>query len=297
MARGDSERSDATTTAGHGSTPVQIWGVLNVTPDSFSDGGLAFSEAAAIACAERMLAEGADVLDVGGESSRPAGRAYGEGAERVSVGEECRRVLPVIARLVRDLRARVSVDTVKGEVARRALDAGASIVNDVSGGDDPELLRAVAGAEAQIVLMHNRGRGEVTEANTRYDDVVADVVRELARRIARAAEAGIAHDRIWIDPGIGFAKTARQSVELIARADELVDTGHPVLLGPSRKSFIAELATDASGERPPPTARLPGTAAALAIGVLRGVQAVRVHDVGGMRQAVRIAEAAREVRR
>jgi dihydropteroate synthase len=277
--------------------PVQIWGVLNVTPDSFSDGGLAFDEGAAVAHAERMLAEGADVVDVGGESSRPAGRTYGEGAERVSADEECRRVLPVIERLVRELRARVSIDTVKGEVARRALDAGASVVNDVSGGEDPELLRAVAAARAEIVLMHNRGRGDVTDESTRYGDVVADVVRELGRRVERASEAGIARDRIWIDPGIGFAKTARQSVELIARADELVDTGHPVLLGPSRKSFIAELAAAANGERPPPDARLPGTAAAITIGVLRGVQAVRVHDVGAMRQTVRIAEAAREARR
>ena len=294
MVRGDSGGS---TKREHGSTPVQIWGVLNVTPDSFSDGGLHLDEGRAVARAEQMLAEGADVIDVGGESSRPAGRTYGEGAERVSAEEECRRVLPVVARLVRSLRARVSVDTVKGEVARRALEAGATIVNDVSGGEDPELLRAVADAGAELVLMHNRGRGEVTGENTRYGDVVADVVSELGRRITRAAEAGVARDRIWIDPGIGFAKTARQSVELIARAAELVDTGHPVLLGPSRKSFIAELAPDANGERPGPEARLPGTAAALAIGVLRGVQAVRVHDVAPMRQVVRIAEAAREALR
>jgi len=282
--------------ASRASPPCQIWGVLNVTPDSFSDGGDNLDPGSALGLAERMLADGADVIDVGGESSRPAGGTYGDGAAHVSAAEEAERVLPVVARLARELRARVSIDTVKGEIAKRALGSGATIVNDVSGGEDPELLRAVAAAGAELVLMHNRGRGEVTGENTRYGDVARDVREELLRCVARAIEAGVRRERIWLDPGIGFAKTARESLELILRTPELVETGFPVLVGSSRKSFVAELAPDASGERPDPRHRLGGTAATVTLAVLGGARAVRVHDVAPMRQAVRLAEAAREAR-
>ncbi len=294
MGRGELRDSDVAPRAAREPTlHCQVWGVLNVTPDSFSDGGSWNAPEAAVSHAERMLAEGADVIDVGGESSRPAGRTYGAGASLVSAEEEAARVVPVVERLVRDLGARVSVDTVKGEVARRALDAGAAVINDVSGGEDPELLRAVAGGSADLVLMHNRRRGEVTEDNTCYEDLVGDVLSELLRAVARAAEAGVRPERIWIDPGLGFAKTAAQSLELLARTRELVETGHPVLVGSSRKSFLAEIAPSPGGERPGPRERLGGTAASVTVAVLGGARAVRVHDVAPMRQAVLLAEAVR----
>lgn len=294
MQRGAPRHSDVASGAVTESAPrCQVWGILNVTPDSFSDGGRFAETGVAVAHARRMLAEGADVVDVGGESSRPPGRIYGEGARPVPADEEAARVVPVVERLVGELGARVSVDTVKGEVARRALAAGAAVINDVSGGDDPELLAAVAEAGAELVLVHNRGRGEVTPDNTRYDDVVCDVVSEVMGRVSRAVEAGVDRRRIWIDPGIGFAKTAAQSLELIARTAKLVETGQPVLVGSSRKSFIAELAPGPGGERPGPLDRWGGTAATVTVAVLAGARAVRVHDVAPMRQAVLLAEAVR----
>jgi dihydropteroate synthase len=270
-----------------------VWGVLNATPDSFSDGGRFLDPERALLHASSMLADGADVIDVGGESSRPAGRTYGTGAAEVPAEEEIRRVVPLIERLVVDHRARVSVDTVKGEVARRALAAGAVIVNDVSGGEDPDLLEAAAEAGAELVLMHNRGRGEISAPNTAYLDVVADVVRELEAKASRAVRAGVPRERIWIDPGIGFAKTATQSVTLVAHTKELVATGYKVLVGTSRKSFIAETAPSPSGERPAPDARVGGTAATVTAAVMGGAHAVRVHDVATMRQAVLLGQAMR----
>ncbi|MFW6087479.1 MAG: dihydropteroate synthase [Myxococcota bacterium] len=272
---------------------VAVWGVLNVTPDSFSDGGRFISTAAALDHASRMLAEGADVIDVGGESSRPKGDTYGAGAPPVSGDEELARVLPVVERLVGDLGARVSIDTVKPEVARRALAAGARIVNDVSCGRSEALIAAAAEADADLVLMHNRGRGEVTPDNARYDDPVRDVVSELLAAVDRAVSLGMAAERIWVDPGIGFAKTPSQSAAILANTSALVATGYPVLVGPSRKSFIARIAPHADGSEPGPDERLGGTAAALTGAVLGGAHAVRVHDVAVMRQAVRVAEVLR----
>lgn len=269
----------------------EVWGVLNVTPDSFSDGGRFDDPGAALSHAQRMLAEGADVVDVGGESSRPAGKTYGQGAPPVDADEERRRVVPVVERLVGELGARVSIDTVKAPVARAALSAGATIVNDVSCGRSEELLAAAGEAGAELVLMHNRGRGEVDETNTRYRDVVAEVVGELREAVARAESLGVAPERIWLDPGIGFAKTAAQSATLLGRTGELVATGHPVLVGPSRKSFVAELAPGPGAQRPAPGERLGGTAAAIAVAVMGGARAVRVHDVAIMRQAVLVARA------
>lgn len=270
----------------------QIWGVLNVTPDSFSDGGLYASAEAAVSHARRMLAEGADVIDVGGESTRPAGQAYGAGAPEVAIEEELARVVPVISRVYRELGGRVSIDTTKAEVARAAIAAGASIVNDVSCGRSDDLLRVTAEAGyVELVLMHNRGRGEVTPENTQYQDVVVDVRDELLAAVERAVAAGVAADRIWIDPGIGFAKTAKQSAALLAHTRVFVDTGRRVLVGPSRKSFIAQLAPGADGSVPAPLERMGGTAAAVTLAAWLGAHAVRVHDVAAMRQAVRIAEA------
>lgn len=270
-----------------------IWGVLNATPDSFSDGGRFMARAAGLAHAERLLNEGATVIDVGGESSRPAGRTYGSGALSVDADEESARVLPIIEGLVTELSATVSIDTVKAEVARRAVDAGATIVNDVSCGRSAELLDVVAKSGVELVLMHTRGRGEVNAENTRYGDVVADVVAELLTAVQRAVGRGVAREKVWIDPGLGFAKTAEQSLVLLAATASMVATGQRVLVGPSRKSFIASLAPDHDGKLPDHAAREGGTAAAVTFAVLGGAHAVRVHDVATMRQAVTLAERAR----
>jgi dihydropteroate synthase len=266
--------------------------VLNVTPDSFSDGGRFLAPERALVQARRLRADGADVIDVGGASSRPRGKLYGEGAAEVSADEEAARVLPVVAALAAE-GATVSIDTTKPEVARAAVAAGASIVNDVSGAASRELLECVAELGAEYVLMHTRGRGEVGPPNTTYRDVVADVRDELLAAVARAEACGIARDKLWIDPGVGFAKTAEQSLAVIAGTPLLVATGLRVLCGPSRKGFIAELAPLPSGERPGPEAREPGTLAAVTAAVLFGASAVRVHDVAATRQALLVAEGIR----
>jgi dihydropteroate synthase len=272
-----------------------IWGVLNVTPDSFSDGGEFLPLERALEWALRMHEAGASVIDVGGESTRPRGKTYGAGGEPVSAEEEQRRVLPVVERLAaRGIR--VSVDTTKGEVARRVCAAGAVIINDVSCARNPELLAAVYEAGAELVLMHNRGQGECSGQNVAYADVAAEVRDELLAAVERAVRAGVARESIWIDPGIGFAKTAGQSLEILARTDLLVATGQPVLVGPSRKSFIAELARSPAGEAPGVRERLGGTAAAVACACMLGAHAVRVHDVAEMRQAALIGARLREAR-
>lgn len=269
-----------------------VWGVLNVTPDSFSDGGRYLDVEAAVSHGWAMRVEGADVIDVGGESSRPPGRAYGAGFETVSAGDEIGRVVPVIERLVaRDLR--VSVDTVKGEVAAAAIDAGATIVNDVSGGGSDALLEAVAGSDAQLVLMHTRDRGRVNDETTAYHDVVAEVRDELLAMVERAIDRGVRREALWIDPGIGFAKTAPQSARLLGNLDAFVATGYPVLVGASRKSFIARTMEAAGAEAPPPEARLGGSLAAVAAAARAGCAAVRVHDVLPSVQAARVTEAMR----
>ncbi len=287
MTVGERLRSEPPPATSRWRTPA-LWGVLNVTPDSFSDGGRFLDVAAALAHARRMLAEGADVVDVGGASSRPPGRTYGQGAPQVPLEEELRRVLPVVERLVGELGAVVSVDTTRPEVAEASLQAGARIVNDVSCGRDPRLLQVVAAHGAELVLMHNRGRGEREGATVRYGDVVAEAAAEVREAVGRAVALGVAPERIWVDPGIGFAKTAEQSLRLCleaARFGRLVGSAHRVLLGPSRKSFIAELAPRADGTPPPPLEREAGTAAIVALAAAGGVDAVRVHDVAAHRQA------------
>lgn len=268
---------------------TQIWGVLNVTPDSFSDGGRFLEAQRAIEHGRRMLAQGAHVIDVGGASSRPRGQLYGEGAAAVDAGEERARVVPVVRALVQELGATVSIDTTSAEVAAAALDAGARIVNDVSCGRSDALVDLVAERGADYVLMHTRGAGEVVPDNTCYGDVVLEVRDELMAAVARAGERGVVPERVWLDPGIGFAKTSAQSLALLAGTARLVETGHRVLVGPSRKGFIAETAALPDGERPGPDAREAGTAAAVTAAVLHGADAVRVHDVAGMRQAALVA--------
>ena len=269
----------------------ELWGVLNVTPDSFSDGGKFLKPAQAIEHGRRLLQEGADVLDVGGESSRPAGRTYGSGFEQVPAAAEIRRVVPVIEALAGRLGARVSIDTVKPEVAAAAFAAGATVVNDVRCAEDPALAEAAAAKGAEYVIMHNRGRGEVSSPNIDYGNVVEEVLAELLAAAERVEGAGVPRASVWLDPGLGFAKTAAQSTSLLSSLGRFRKTGYRVLVGPSRKSFIAELAPNPGGEPPPADARLGGTAAAVAMCVAAGVDAVRVHDVFVMRQVIRVTEA------
>lgn len=264
--------------------------MLNVTPDSFSDGGRYLAVDAAIARTKAMLAEGADVIDVGGASSRPRGATYGAGAEDVSVEVELGRVIPVVEVIARELGARVSIDTTRGAVADAALRAGAKIVNDVSMGRDDALLAAVARHDAELVLMHTRGAGEVTPENTVYADVVRDVARELGQAVERAVAVGVRRENVWIDPGLGFGKTAAQSAELLARTAEIAALGPRVLVGASRKSFLGVLA-ERNGVRPGAEARLPASLVAAVIAVRGGAAAVRVHDARETRQVLDVLAA------
>jgi dihydropteroate synthase len=257
-------------------------GVLNVTPDSFSDGGRYRDPEAALDRAGAMLAEGADLVDVGGESTRP-------GAAPVPAAEEIRRVVPVIERLrARFPGAPISVDTSKAEVARAALRSGADMVNDVRALGAPGMAELVAESGAAAVLMHMRGAPADMQSRARYRDVVGEVAAELGEAMRRAVAAGVPEDRILLDPGIGFAKTAGQSAAVLAGLSRLRELGRPLLVGPSRKSFIGDL-TGA-----PAADRLPGTLAAVAACVLAGVEFLRVHDVAAARQAARVASAIRD---
>jgi dihydropteroate synthase len=259
-----------------------VMGIVNATPDSFSDGGRHLALEDAVACAERMAASGADLVDVGGESTRP-------GAPPVAADEELRRVVPIVARLrARGFGLPISIDTSKGEVARAALDAGADLVNDVRAGEDPALLRAAAAARAGLVLMHSRGPSADMQARARYGDVVAEVTAELGAAVDRAVAAGVPRDRIVADPGLGFAKTPDQSLALLRGIGALRALGLPLLVGPSRKSFIGAVTGAPVGDR------LPGTLAAVAACVLAGVEIVRVHDVAEARQAADVAAAIRK---
>ena len=274
--------------------PCQIWGVLNVTPDSFSDGGQYLESSHAVQHALAMAGAGAAVIDVGGESSRPAGAVYGA-PQRVTEEAEQARVLPVVGELAQ-AGIMVSIDTAKAGVARATCAAGARIINDVSCGASAELLEVAAAAAVDLVLMHNRGQGECIGANVEYQGDVVGVVRdELLAAAERAAARGVSTSRIWLDPGIGFAKTAAQSAELLAHLETFVKTGYRVLVGPSRKSFIAQLAPAVDGSVPDPGERIGGTAAAVAISALSGVHAVRVHDVAIMRQAALLASRLRQM--
>jgi dihydropteroate synthase len=249
-------------------------GVLNVTPDSFSDGGDFVDPAKAIAAGLAMAASGADIVDVGGESTRPH-------APPTPPGEEQARILPVVRRLAAS-GIKVSVDTRHAATMAAALDAGAAIVNDVSAlAFDPEALNLVAARGCPVVLMHMRGTPADMHTHARYDDVAAEVVRELGARVAAAGNAGIARDRIVIDPGIGFAKTAAQSLELLRRLPELAALGCPILVGVSRKSFLGVL----TGGRDP-RQRLPGSLAAGLFALSRGAAILRVHDVPETVQAI-----------
>jgi dihydropteroate synthase len=256
----------------------RIMGVVNVTPDSFSDGGEFLEPQRAVAHGERLMAEGADILDVGGESTRP-------GADPVSADEELRRVLPVVEGLANQ-GVPLSIDTAKAQVARAAIDVGASIVNDVSAlRFDPELAAVVAQAGTECCLMHMLGEPRTMQRDPRYDDVVSDVKAFLEERLAFAIAQGIPEERIWLDPGIGFGKTLAHNLELLRRLDEIVAIGRPVVVGTSRKSFLGKLT--GRGEKQ----RLPGSIATNVLALERGGSIFRVHDVAEARDALTVAAA------
>ena len=253
-------------------------GIINVTPDSFADGGVRFDPARAIADGLRMIEEGADILDVGGESTRP-------GADAVPAGEEMRRVLPVVEGLSGS-GAPVSIDTHKAVVAREALARGAVIINDISGLQfDEDLARVAAEGGAALVLMHNRGRSKEMYREAVYGDVALEIRRELDEAIGRATSAGVVRDAIIVDPGLGFAKRAAHSYAALASLDTLRALDRPILCGPSRKSFL----TEATGDKAPAD-RDWGTAAAVAASVLLGAHIVRVHRVAEMVDVVRVVD-------
>ena len=259
-----------------------VMGVVNVTPDSFSDGGMWFEPTDAIDHGLELLTEGADLLDVGGESTRP-------GAKRPPVHEELARVIPVISTVVRE-GAVVSVDTMRSEVARRAVAAGASVVNDVSGGcADPEMLATVAALEVPFVCMHWRGHASTMQEQASYDDVVTDVIAELRERVRAAHDAGIEPERLAIDPGLGFAKTGEHNWAVLRRLEELHELGCPVLVGSSRKAFLGALLADDEGKPRPAVERDDASAALSTLAVLAGAWCVRVHDVRRSLDAVKVA--------
>lgn len=269
----------------------RVFGVLNLTPDSFSDGGAYGDAAAALARARAMLEEGADVVDVGGESTRPRGGVYGEGYRELAPDEEIARIAPVVEGLRREAIP-FSIDTTKAAVARYALERGAVVVNDTRCGHDEELVRATGLAGAGLVLMHNRGHGEVEGDNVRYGDLVADVVDELSRATDRALALGVPESSIAWDPGLGFAKTADQSMILLRSLPRIVEIGYPVYVGASRKSFLAAH-TARAGRRPEPSQRLGASVAACLFAVQAGAAAVRVHDVRESVQALDLLAALR----
>lgn len=266
-----------------------VMGILNVTPDSFFDGGRFLSHDDAARQAETMVEDGADLIDVGGESTRPAG-PYGAGAEPVSEEEESRRVVPVIERITKTCPIPISVDTTKAVVARRALDSGADLVNDISAlRFDPGMAPLLAQRRVPVALMHMKGDPRTMQKSPSYDDVIEEVRSFLRERIAFAVQSGIPADRILIDPGLGFGKRLRDNLEIIARLREFRTLNVPLLIGPSRKAFV--------GVTAPPTPHLPvsdrleGTLAAVALCTANGADMVRVHDVKAAVRACRLADA------
>jgi len=256
-----------------------VMGVVNVTPDSFSDGGRFLRVDDAVAQGLRLVDEGADYVDVGGESSRP-------GADQVGEQEELDRVAPVIERLAAAVDVPVSIDTYKPSVARECLRLGARMINDISGLGDAGMIRVAADAKASVVIMHMRGRPKTMQRDVHYEDLVGEVRTFLHERATRARDAGI--EDVIVDPGIGFGKTAAHNFEILHRLADFTSLGFPVLVGPSRKSFLGALPSGL-----PPEERLEGTLAAVAVAVVNGAAIVRVHDVAATRRAVEVADAIR----
>jgi dihydropteroate synthase len=259
---------------------VRVMGIVNVTPDSFSDGGLFLDPAAAIAHGRELAAQGADILDVGGESTRP-------GAEAVPAGLELERIRPVVAALagIGAAGVPVSIDTSKAAVARAALDAGAAIVNDVTAlRGDPELAGLCADRDCDVVLMHMLGTPRTMQEDPVYDDVVEEVKAFLSQRIEHAIAAGIDEARIWVDPGIGFGKTVQHNLELLRRLGELRGLGRPLVVGASRKRFLGSITGREVGDR------VGGTVASSVLAVAGGAEVIRVHEVASAREAIDVAE-------
>ena len=257
---------------------TRVMGILNVTPDSFSDGGRYFDPDAALRRGLEMVEQGADLLDVGGESTRP-------GSDPVAADEEWRRIGPVIHDLAKKVDIPLSVDTMKPDVAANAIDAGASIVNDVSGMREPAMVRVVAESRAGAVVMHMLGNPKTMQTHPQYDDVVGEVSSFLLERIRALERAGAATGAIAVDPGVGFGKTREHNLALLRNLDRIVALGHPVVVGVSRKSFIEQLGGGESGER------LFGSIAAASLVVAKGAHIVRVHDVRETVRAIRVADA------
>ncbi|MFN2612887.1 MAG: dihydropteroate synthase [Solirubrobacterales bacterium] len=257
---------------------AKLMGVVNVTPDSFSDGGDYFDPDAAIAHGRALAAEGADILDVGGESTRP-------GADEVGAEEECRRILPVIGTLAGEGGPPVSVDTSKAAVAAAAIDAGATIVNDVTALSDPEMAPLCAERGVELVLMHMQGRPRTMQEHPSYGDVVEDVRAFLAERVELAVAAGVLLEKVWVDPGIGFGKTVEHNIQLVRRLRELLSLGRPLLIGTSRKSFLGKITGAPVGDR------LGATIASCVLAAANGADALRVHDVGPVREALAVTAA------
>jgi dihydropteroate synthase len=261
------------------SSRTLVMGVINVTPDSFSDGGRYLDHEAAVAHGIAQAEAGADILDVGGESTRP-------GSEPVSPDQELTRVIPVVKRLAVETNLPISIDTRRAEVAAAALDAGAAIVNDVSAGRDPEMFGVVRRTGAGLVLMHMHGEPQTMQEEPLDRDVVGIVHHDLSERAAAAEREGVPHDRVAIDPGLGFGKTAEGSLRLMRHVDAFLDLGLPLVVGPSRKSFIGKALGDL-----PVDMRLEGTAGAVAYLASRGAHVIRVHDVPEMVRVVRVVDA------
>jgi dihydropteroate synthase len=262
------------------SSKTCIMGVLNITPDSFSDGGLYFDKNKAVDRALEMQDEGADIIDLGGESTRP-------GAERVSSEEEIKRTIPVIEKLGRNLTIPISIDTYKSRVAQAALSAGASVVNDISGlRFDPEMAGIIAKHQVPVVIMHIKGTPQNMQNAPSYEALIPEIMDYLRAGIEIAERAGISSDRIIIDPGIGFGKTVEHNLEILKHLDEFTGFEKPILIGPSRKSFIGKILGDV-----PVSQRLEGTSAAVAIGIKNGANMIRVHDVREMINVVKVADA------
>lgn len=265
------------------SSRTHVMGVLNVTPDSFSDGGRFFDPGVAVAHGIEIAAQGADFIDVGGESTRP-------GSDPVTLAEELRRVLPVIERLAGEVDIPVSIDTYKAAVAERALDVGASVVNDISAlSFDPRMASVVAGSGAAVVLMHIKGTPKNMQDDPWYEDVIAEIRQYLGHAIERGSEQGIERDRMIVDPGIGFGKRQVDNLVILSRLREFCVLDTPLLVGPSRKSFIGRV-LDLPVEE-----RLEGTAAAVTCAILNGADIVRVHDVREMVRVTRVADALRRI--
>jgi dihydropteroate synthase len=276
--RWDLRSKSLTTDVAGGDQRTILMGVLNLTPDSFSDGGTYLEHAAALDRAQQMVTEGADVIDVGGESTRP-------GADEVPIQEELARVLPIVETLSADGIV-VSIDTSKPEVARHALESGAEIVNDVTGLRNPDMLSVLSETGPGVVVMHMQGDPSSMQQYPSYQDVVGEVRDELLQSAARAKSAGLLASQVFVDPGIGFGKTTQHNWSLLAATDILAATGYGVLIGVSRKRFLGELLNE-----PDPALRDDATAAAAVACVLRGASALRVHNVSLLRRAATVADA------